>query len=204
VASFVGAATVRVHEIGYANRAPNAEELERMRALVRTAMQEGAMGVSSALIYAPGTYAKTDELIALSKVASEFNGMYISHMRSEGNRLVEAVDELIDIARQAKIRAEIYHLKAGGESNWPKMEDVIRKVDAGAQGRPRDHGDMYTYTAGSTGLDAAMPTWVQEGGYKEWAKRLQDPAIRVASSKEMTTPTDEWENLMLAAGRSAR
>ena len=200
VASFVGAATVRVHEIGYANRAPNAEELERMRALVRTAMQEGAMGVSSALIYAPGTYAKTDELIELSKVASEFNGMYISHMRSEGNRLVEAVDELIDIARQAKIRAEIYHLKAGGESNWPKMEDVIRKVDAARKDGLAITADMYTYTAGSTGLDAAMPTWVQEGGYKAWAKRLQDPAIRGRLIKEMTTPTDEWENLMLAAG----
>jgi len=139
-------------------------------------------------------------LIALSKVASEFNGMYISHMRSEGNRLVEAVDELIDIARQAKIRAEIYHLKAGGESNWPKMEDVIRKVDAARKEGLAITADMYTYTAGSTGLDAAMPTWVQEGGYKEWAKRLQDPAIRGRLIKEMTTPTDEWENLMLAAG----
>src|SRR5262245_38753054 len=200
IASFVGAATVRVHEIGYANRAPNAEELDRMRGLVRTAMQDGAMGVSSALIYAPGTYARTDELIELSKVASEFGGMYISHMRSEGNRLVEAVDEIIDIARQAKIRAEIYHLKAGGESNWPKMEDVIRKVDAARGEGLAITADMYTYTAGSTGLDAAMPTWVQEGGYKAWAERLKDPATRARLVKEMTTPTDEWENLMFAAG----
>jgi N-acyl-D-aspartate/D-glutamate deacylase len=200
VASFVGAATVRVHEIGYANRAPNAEELDRMRALVRTAMQEGAMGVSSALIYAPGTYAKTEELIELSKIASASGGMYISHMRSEGNRLVEAVDELIDIARQAKIRAEIYHLKAGGEPNWPKMEEVIRKVDAARKEGLAITADMYTYTAGSTGLDAAMPTWVQEGGYKAWAERLKDPPTRARLVKEMTTPTDEWENLMLAAG----
>jgi N-acyl-D-amino-acid deacylase len=200
VASFVGAATVRVHEIGYANRAPNAEELERMRTLVRTAMQEGAMGVSSALIYAPGTYAKTDELIELSKVASESGGMYISHMRSEGNRLVEAVDELVDIARRAKIRAEIYHLKAGGEPNWPKMEEVIRKVDAARNEGLAITADMYTYTAGSTGLDAAMPTWVQEGGYKAWAERLKDPPTRARLVKEMTTPTDEWENLMFAAG----
>jgi N-acyl-D-amino-acid deacylase len=200
VASFVGAATVRVHEIGYANRAPSPEELDRMRALVRTAMQEGAMGVSSALIYAPGTYAKTDELVELSKVASESGGMYISHMRSEGNRLLEAVDELVEIARQARIRAEIYHLKSGGESNWPKMEDVVRKVDAARKEGLAITADMYTYTAGSTGLDAAMPTWVQEGGYKAWAQRLQDPAIRRRLVKEMTTPTDEWENLMLAAG----
>jgi len=200
IASFVGAATVRVHEIGYANRAPTPEELERMRGLVRTAMQEGAMGVSSALIYAPGTYAKTDELVELSKVASASGGMYISHMRSEGNRLVEAVDELIDIARQAKIRAEIYHLKAGGEPNWPKMDDVIRKVDTARKEGLAITADMYTYTAGSTGLDAAMPTWVQEGGYKAWAERLKDPPTRARLVKEMTTPTDEWENLMLAAG----
>jgi N-acyl-D-amino-acid deacylase len=200
VASFVGAATVRVNELGYADRAPTPEELERMRGHVRTAMEEGAMGLSSALIYAPGFYARTDELIALSTVASQYGGMYISHMRSEGNRLVEAVDELMTIAREAKIRAEIYHLKAGGESNWSKMDEVIRKVEAARAEGLEITADMYTYTAGSTGLDAAMPPWVQEGGYQAWAGRLKDKAIRARVAKEMVTPTDAWENLMQAAG----
>jgi len=200
IASFVGAATVRVNELGYADRAPTPDELERMRAHVKTAMEEGAMGVSSALIYAPGFYAKTDELVALSTVASQYGGMYISHIRSEGNRLVEAVDELMTIAREAKIRAEIYHLKAGGESNWSKMDEVIRKVEAARAEGLEITADMYTYTAGSTGLDAAMPPWVQEGGYQAWAGRLKDRAIRVKVAKEMVTPTDAWENLMLAAG----
>ncbi len=200
IASFVGAATVRVHEIGYADRAPTSEELERMRALVRTAMEEGAMGVSSALIYAPGFYAKTDELIALSTVASEFGGMYISHMRSEGNRLLEAIDELMTIARESRIRAEIYHLKAAGESNWGKLDQVIAKVEAARKEGLEITADMYTYTAGSTGLDAAMPPWVQEGGYKAWAARLKDPAIRAKVKREMLSPTDAWENLLLASG----
>lgn len=200
IASFVGAATVRVNELGYVDRAPTAEELDRMRGHVKTAMEEGAMGVSSALIYAPGFYAKTDELIALSTVASQYGGMYISHMRSEGNRLVEAVDELMTIAREAKIRAEIYHLKAGGESNWSKLDAVIAKVEAARQDGLEITADMYTYTAGSTGLDAAMPPWVQEGGYQAWAGRLKDKAVRAKVAKEMLTPTDAWENLLLAAG----
>ncbi len=200
IASFVGAATVRVNEVGYADRAPTPEELDRMRAHVKTAMEEGAMGVSSALIYAPGFYAKTDELIALSAVASQYGGMYISHMRSEGNRLVEAVDELMTIAREAKIRAEIYHLKAAGESNWSKLDAVISKIEAARKDGLEITADMYTYTAGSTGLDAAMPPWVQEGGYQAWAGRLKDKAIRAKVAKEMLTPTDAWENLLLAAG----
>ncbi|MGH9200481.1 MAG: N-acyl-D-amino-acid deacylase family protein, partial [Vicinamibacterales bacterium] len=164
------------------------------------AMEEGAMGVSSALIYAPGFYAKTDELIALSKVASEYGGMYISHMRSEGNRLIEAIDELMTIAREAKIRAEIYHLKAAGESNWGKLDQVIAKVERARKEGLEITADMYTYTAGSTGLDAAMPPWVQEGGYKAWASRLKNPAIRAKVAREMLTPTNAWENLLLAAG----
>jgi N-acyl-D-amino-acid deacylase len=200
IASFVGAATVRVNELGYADRAPTAEELDRMRGHVKTAMEEGAMGVSSALIYAPGFYAKTDELIALSMIASQYGGMYISHMRSEGNRLVEAVDELMTIAREAKIRAEIYHLKAAGEANWPKLDAVIAKIEAARKDGLEITADMYTYTAGSTGLDAAMPPWVQEGGYQAWAGRLKDKAIRAKVAKEMLTPTDAWENLLLAAG----
>jgi len=200
VASFVSAATVRVNEIGLVNRAPSADELERMRARVRTAMDEGAMGLTSALIYTPGVFAKTDELVELAKVASASGGMYISHMRSEGNRLLEAIDELLTIARDAHIRAEIYHLKAGGKENWSKMDHAIAKIEAAQKAGLEITADMYTYTAGSTGLDAAMPPWVQEGGYKEWAKRLQDPKIRARVRKEMTTPTDAWENLMLSAG----
>jgi len=200
IASFIGATTVRIHEVGFANRPPTPEEMERMRALVRQAMEDGALGVGSSLIYAPAFYAKTDELIELCKVAAEYGGMYISHMRSEGNRLLESVDELITIAREAKISAEIYHLKAGGRHNWGKMDEVIAKVESARAEGLRITADMYTYTAGSTGLDASMPPWVQEGGYKDWVKRLQDSAIRKRIIKEMTTPTDEWENLFLAAG----
>jgi N-acyl-D-amino-acid deacylase len=200
VASFVSAATVRANEIGYDNRAPTADELERMRGHVRKAMDEGAMGLTTALIYVPGLFAKTDELVELAKVASQSGGMYISHMRSEGNRFLEAIDETLTIARDAHIRAEIYHLKASGESNWPKLAAAIEKVEAAQKDGLEITADMYTYTAGSTGLDAAMPPWVQEGGYKAWAKRLQDPVVRARVRKEMTTPQDVWENLMLAAG----
>ena len=200
VASFIGATTARIHEIGYDDRPPTADELERMRALVRTAMEEGAVGVGSSLIYTPGFFADTDELIALSEVAAEYDGMYISHLRSEGARLLESVEELITIAREAGIRAEIYHLKAAGRENWHKLEDVIARVE---QVRAEGLGitaDMYTYTAGSTGLDAAMPPWVQEGGYDAWAERIRDPEIRARVVEEMRTPTDEWENLLLASG----
>jgi N-acyl-D-amino-acid deacylase len=200
VASFVGATTVRIHELGYEDRAPTAVELERMRALVRHAMQEGALGVGSSLIYAPAFYAKTPELIALSQAAGEFGGMYITHMRSEGNRLLEAVDEVITISREAGVPAEIYHLKAAGKENWGKLDDVIAKIEQARANGQRITTDMYTYTAGATGLDAAMPPWVQEGGYKAWAARLQDPAIRERVKREMSTPTDEWENLYLATG----
>jgi N-acyl-D-amino-acid deacylase len=200
VASFVGATTVRIHELGHADRPPTAAELERMQALVRHAMREGALGVASSLIYAPAFYAKTDELIALSRVAAEHGGIYISHLRSEGNRFLEALDELISIARAASIPAQIYHLKAAGEANWPKLDEAIRKIEAARASGLRITADMYTYQAGATGLDAAMPPWVQEGGYEQWAKRLKDPATRQRVRKEMTTPTDQWESLYLAAG----
>jgi N-acyl-D-amino-acid deacylase len=200
VASFVGAATVRVHELGYEDRAPTPEELERMKALVRGAMEEGALGVGSSLIYAPGFYADTDELIALAAAAGEFGGMYISHMRSEGNAILAAVDELITIAREAGVPAEIYHLKAAGKENWPRLEEVIDRVEVARAEGLRITADMYTYTAGATGLDAAMPPWVQEGGDQAWIARLEDPAIRRQVAREMSTPTDEWENLYLAAG----
>ncbi|MCG3157470.1 MAG: D-aminoacylase [bacterium] len=200
VASFVGATTVRIHELGYENRPPTAAELERMKALVRQAMAEGALGVASSLIYAPAFYAQTEELIELCKVAAEYDGLYISHLRSEGNRLLEAVEELLHIARSAGLPAEIYHLKAAGQSNWHKLDEVIAKIEAARAQGLRITADMYNYTAGATGLDAAMPPWVQEGGYQAWAQRLRDPALRRRVLAEMTTPSDEWENLMLHAG----
>jgi N-acyl-D-aspartate/D-glutamate deacylase len=200
VASFVGATTVRIHELGYENRPPTAEELDRMRGLVRQAMEEGALGIGSSLIYAPAFYAQTDELIALSREAGKYGGMYISHIRSEGNGLLEAVDELIRIAREANVPAEIYHLKAAGEQNWPKMDEVIAKIETARGAGLRITADMYTYTAGATGLDAAMPPWVQEGGLREWIRRLQEPATRARVKREMVTPTKAWESLYLAAG----
>ncbi len=200
IASFVGATTVRENVLGDANRAPTAEELEAMRALVRQAMQEGALGVGSALIYAPGFYAKTGELVALCQEAAKFKGSYISHIRSEGNGVLAAVDELISIARQAQVPAEIYHLKIAGKSNWDKLPQVLEKIEAARKEGLKITADMYTYTAGSTGLDAVMPPWVQEGGYDAWRKRLMDPAIRARVKREMTTPTTVWENLFLGAG----
>jgi N-acyl-D-amino-acid deacylase len=200
VASFVGAATVRTHEIGEFDRPPSADELARMQDLVRHAMREGAMGVASALIYAPGTYAQTDELVALARAAGEYDGMYISHLRSEANQLLPAIDELIHIARTAGVPAEIYHLKAAGRSNWNKLDAAIKRIeDARAKGLPVT-ADMYLYTAGATGLDAAMPPWVQEGGYDAWAQRLMDPEIRRRVAREMTIASDKWESLYLAAG----
>lgn len=200
VASFVGATTVRIHVLGYENRPPTPAELETMKALVRQEMERGALGLGSSLIYAPAFYARTEELVELARVAAEFDGMYISHLRSEGNRLLEAADELIGIARQANIRAEIYHLKAAGENNWPKLDQLIAKIEAARAEGLAIGADMYPYTAGATGLDAAMPPWVQEGGLSRWIERLRDPATRVKVLSEMRTPSNEWENLLLAAG----
>jgi N-acyl-D-amino-acid deacylase len=204
VASFVGATTVRMYELAQEDRAPTAEELERMRALVRHAMEEGALGVGSSLIYAPAFYADTRELIALAAEAGRYGGMYISHMRSEGNALLEAVDELITIAREARVPAQIYHLKAAGAENWAKMDTVIARIEAARADGVRITTDMYTYTAGATGLDAAMPPWIQEGGLQEWRRRLQDPAMRARALQEMRTPTAEWESLYLLAGSPDR
>jgi len=204
VASFVGAATVRIHELGYADRTPTAAELARMQALVRQGVDEGALGVASALIYAPGVYARTPELVALARAAAPGGGLYISHMRSEGARLLEATDELLTIAREAGVRAEIYHLKAAGQENWGKLDAVIAKVDSARRAGAHITADMYTYTAGATGLDAAMPPWVQEGGYAEWARRLRDPAVRARVRREMDTPTAAWENFFLGPGSPER
>jgi N-acyl-D-aspartate/D-glutamate deacylase len=200
VASFVGATTVRIHEVAYADRPPAPEELARMRKLVAQAMEEGALGVGSSLIYAPAFYAGTDELVALCEEASKYGGMYISHMRSEGNRFLEALDELIEISRRAKLPAEIYHLKAAGRQNWGKLDAAVKKVEEARASGLKITADMYTYTAGATGLDASMPPWVQEGGLQAWIARLKDPAIRDKVKKEMATPTDAWENFFVAAG----
>ncbi len=200
VASFVGATTVRLYVLGNVDRAPSPAELEQMRQLVRQAMEEGALGLSSALIYVPAFYAKTDELIELAKTAAQYGGMYISHVRSEGNQLLPAVDELITIARAANIRAEIYHLKAAGQANWHKLNDVINKIDSARSTGLQISADMYNYTAAETGLDAAMPPWVQVGGFAEWQKRLRDPSVRTRVRKEMSTRSDKWENLYLNAG----
>jgi N-acyl-D-amino-acid deacylase len=200
VASFVGATTVRVHELGEKDVQPTPEQLKRMRALVRQAMKDGALGVGSALIYAPATYAKTPELTALVTEAGKCGGMYISHMRSEGNKVLEATDELIQISRDSGAPAEIYHFKQAGQPNWSKLGPMIAKVDAARAHGQRISANMYTYLAGATGLDAAMPPWVQSGGLEAWIQRMKDPAVRARLVKEMRTPTNDWENLMLLAG----
>ena len=200
VASFVGATTVRVHELGEKDVDPTPAQLSRMRALVRQAMKEGALGVGSALIYSPATYAETPELTALVTEAGKCGGMYISHMRSEGNKLLDAIDELITISRDAHAAAEIYHFKQAGQANWGKIDAAIARVNAARTRGQRITANMYTYTAGATGLDAIMPPWVQSGGLEAWEKRLQDPAVRARLVKEMRTPSNDWENLLLLSG----
>ena len=200
VASYIGAATIREHVVGLEDRAATPAELEKMRALVRQEMQAGALGIGSSLIYAPGTYASTEELIELNKAAAPYGGRYISHLRSEGDRFLEAVDELITIARAAGVPAEIYHLKAAGASNWPKMDQAIAKIEAARKEGLRITADMYTYTAGSTGFDACIPPWSRAGGYDALFKRIADPATRTRMIAEMRAPAVGWENLCQAAG----
>lgn len=204
VASFVGATTLRIHELGYADREPTADELERMRSLAREAMREGALGIGASLIYAPAFYAKPSELQALVDAVAPSGGGYVAHLRSEGNRFLEALDELIEITRKTKVHGEVYHLKAAGESNWPKMAQAIARIDAARAEGLSVAANMYTYVAGATGLDAAMPPWVQEGGLDAWVARLRDPAIRARVVAEMKTPSDSWENLRLATGSPDR
>lgn len=199
VASFLGATTLRINAVGYEDRAPNVEELKLMKDLVHQGMKEGAMGIGSSLIYAPAFYSSTEELIEICKVAADYGGMYISHMRSEGNKLLESLDELLTIANEAGIPAEIYHLKQSGKTNWGKLDRVIQKIDSARAKGLKITTNMYTYTAGATGLDASMPPWVQEGGLEQWILRLKDPQIRKRVINEMQTDTDEWENLMRAA-----
>ncbi|MDQ8755986.1 D-aminoacylase [Sphingosinicella sp. LHD-64] len=200
VASFVGATTVRIHELGEGDVDPDPTQLARMRALVRQAMNEGAMGVGSSLIYAPASFAETDELVALVTEAGRCGGMYISHMRSEGDRILESVDELIEIARRSGAPAEIYHLKLAGRNNWNRFDEVVRRIEAARAAGVRISTDMYTYTAGETGLDASMPLWVREGGNEAWFARLRDPATRARVAAEMRAPGQGWENLYHGAG----
>jgi N-acyl-D-amino-acid deacylase len=200
VASFVGAGTVRVNVLGERDVQPTPEQLEEMRKLVHQAMEDGAVGVTTALIYAPNAYAKTPELIALASESARCGGIYSAHMRSEGDRLLEGVQETIDIAKASGAPAEIYHLKAAGKKNWNKLDEVIRKVNEARATGTRITADMYVYTAGATGLDASMPPWVQDGGLEEWIKRLKDPQTRAKVIKEMRDPAASWENLGLAAG----
>jgi len=200
VGSFVGATTIRVHVLGHADRPPNLEELGRMRRLVSQAMQEGALGISSALGYVPGCYATTEELVSLAQVAAEYGGLYLSHLRSEGPQLLEAVDELIAIAARAAIGAEIYHLKASGKQNWPKLGPAIEKITAAREQGLRVSANMYPYSALSTSFEAAMPPWVQEGGIDAWVERLRDPDLRARVRREVSHPGNGWDNTYLAAG----
>jgi N-acyl-D-amino-acid deacylase len=204
VASYIGATTLREHVIGLGDRKASEEDLEAMRRLVRQEMEAGALGIGSSLIYAPAFYATTEELVELCRAAAPYGGRYISHIRSEGNRLVEAVEELIRIAREANVPAEIYHLKAAGQTNWSKMDTVIKMVERARKEGLRITADMYTYPAGATGLDAAMPPWALDGGYDALFRRLRDPKERARIADAIRTPTNEWENLYLAAGSPDR
>ena len=197
VASFVGNGTLRRYVIGYENRKATSEEIAQMQGLVRQAMEEGAVGISSSLLYAPSGYADTEELIALSQVASEYNGMYISHIRNEGSKLLEAIDELITICSKAGIASEVYHLKASGVENWGLLDQAIEKIDSA-----RDIGlpvtaDIYTYPASSTGLHVQLPNWVREGGVRATIDRLKDPTIRSKALAEISFEHDPSRILLV-------
>jgi len=200
VASFIGAETPRAHVVGYDDRPATPEELDQMRGLVRQAMEEGAVGVASSLIYPPGSFAGTDELVALAKVAAEYDGLYASHLRNEGNGLLEALDELITVARQADIRAEVYHLKAAGRSSWELFDDAVAKIEQARQEGLAVTADVYTYPASGTGLNVIMPPWVQEGGFAASLERLRDEPTRQRIAAEMLEESDAWENMWLGSG----
>jgi N-acyl-D-amino-acid deacylase len=200
VASFIGATTIREYVIGFEDKPPTSQQLDQMRELVRKEMEAGALGIGTSLIYPPAFYAKTDELIELCKVAAKYQGKYISHMRSEGNRLLEAFDELVRISREAGIPAEVYHIKAAGQQNWSKVDSLLSRIEAAQKEGLKVRANMYTYTAAGTGLDACLPPWTENGGYPALFQRLRDSAMRTRIAAEVKTPTDEWENLYLAAG----
>jgi N-acyl-D-amino-acid deacylase len=199
-ASFIGAPTIREYVIGLEDKPPTPGQLDKMRELVRQEMEAGALGVTTALIYPPATFAKTDELIELTKVAAKYQGKYIAHIRSEANQLTEAVEETIRISREAGLPAEIYHLKASGQANWPKLDQVIAMIEDARRQGLKITADMYTYTAGATGLNSCMPPWVYDGGAEAAYKRLQDPETRKKIADAMRTPSNDWENLYMLAG----
>src|SRR5216117_815012 len=200
VASFIGATTIREYVIGFEDKQPTPEQLDEMRELVRKEMEAGALGIGTSLIYPPAFYAKTEELIELCKVAAKYKGKYISHMRSEGNQLLQAIDELLRISKEANIPAEIYHIKAAGQPNWNKADAMLAKVEDARKAGLKITADMYTYTAAGTGLDACLPPWTENGGYPALFKRLRDPATREKIKTEVKIDSDKWENLYLAAG----
>ena len=200
IASFVGATTIRINALGYENRPPTTDEMAHMKLLVKEAMEEGAVGISSSLIYAPAFFASTDELIELSKVVAAYDGLYITHMRSEGDHLLDGIDEVIEISEKAGIDAEIYHLKAAGTDNWSKMDLAIAKIDSARESGLKITADMYNYTAAGTGLYATMPQWVQEGGHDAWVARLRDPKLRARLLEEMRLPGKDWENFFQMSG----
>src|SRR5437764_8772685 len=203
-ASFIGAATIREYVIGLEDKPPTPAQLDQMRELVRREMEAGALGITTALIYPPAFFAKTDELIELCKVAAKYQGKYTTHMRSEGNQLIEGVQETMRIGREAGLPVEIYHLKALGKDNWAKMDQVIRMIEDARRQGLKITANMYTYTAGGTGLDASMPPWVFDGGREAAYQRLQDPVTRQKIADAVRTPTNDWENLYLAAGSPDR
>jgi N-acyl-D-aspartate/D-glutamate deacylase len=200
VASFIGATTIREYVIGYEDKQPTPQQLDEMRELVRKEMEAGALGIGTSLIYPPAFYAKTEELIELCRVAAKYQGKYISHMRSEGNQLLEALDELLRIAREANIPAELYHIKAAGKKNWPKVDELLARIERAQNEGLNVRANMYTYTAAGTGLDACLPPWTGDGYYPALFKRLRDPATRNKIKAEVQVDSDKWENLYLAAG----
>ena len=200
VASFIGATTIRENVIGFEDKAPTPEQLDQMRELVRQEMEAGALGIGTSLIYPPAFYAKTDELIELCKVAAKYQGKYISHMRSEGNQIMDSLEELLRISREAQIPAEVYHIKAAGQQNWNKIDDVLSRIEAARKEGLNIRANMYTYTAAGTGLDACFPPWTEDGGYPALFKRLRDPATREKIKAEVKLDSDKWENLYVAAG----
>src|SRR5437764_1445414 len=200
IASFIGATTIRENVIGFEDKQPTPQQMDEMRELVRKEMEAGALGIGTALIYPPAFYSKTDELIELCKVAAKYKGKYISHMRSEGNQLLEAFDELLRISREAGIPAEVYHIKAAGEKNWGKIDNLLSQIEAAQKEGLNVRANMYTYTAAGTGLDACLPPWTEEGGYPALFKRLRDPATREKIAAEVKIDSDKWENLYIGAG----
>src|SRR5207253_6918175 len=204
IASFIGATTIRENVIGFEDKEPTPQQMDEMRELVRKEMEAGALGIGSALIYPPAFYAKTEELIELCKVAAKYQGKYISHMRSEGNQLFGALDELIRISREAGIPAEVYHIKAAGEKNWAKEDELLGRIEAAQKEGLKIRANMYTYTAAGTGLDACLPPWTEDGGYPALFQRLRDPGTRAKIAEQVRIDSDEWENLYLAAGSPER